>query len=68
MAGKYNLFLDGMLLALDDDGGEDIADFADSHGFDESVELFKEWLLQEMQTRRKVRAVAARRRTIRRVV
>lgn len=68
MAGKYHLFLDGLLLALDDDGGCVIAEYAEAHGFDEAVELFREWLQGRIDDNRKARAVMERRRAIRRIV
>ena len=67
MAGKYSFFADNpeMLLALDDDGGCDIADYAMTHGFDEAVTLFSDWLHERVESKRKANEVLRRRGLVR---
>ncbi len=54
-----------MLLALDDDGGEEIADFAQSHGEDEAVGIFREWLREQVRARQAARIIRQRRASVR---
>lgn len=44
MGGKYNMHVDGCILAIDDDGGCDITEYAKSRGEFAAICLFMEWL------------------------
>lgn len=66
MGGKYQLFIqtEAPVMALDDDGGCDIADFALSHGYSEAVNLFTDWMLDRIHVQAVQRETEKRRRQI----
>lgn len=64
MSGQYNMHIENasMILAIDDDGGESIVDFAESRGTDAATAIFREWITKEVAAQRiaKERAQAER--------
>jgi len=66
MGGHYKMFVPHgtLVLALDDDGGTDIADYALAHGVEAAVDAFTIWLSERVKEQAADREVAERRRKI----
>lgn len=67
MGGEYKMHVmeGGIVMALDDDGGEMMVDFALSHGRDESVAAFLRWLDREIMAVEAEQAALKKRRSFR---
>lgn len=67
MAGTYSLYVPHgtTLLALDEDGGESIVTFAETHGRSEAITLLVAWLDDQIKAFEVERQAQANRRAIR---
>jgi hypothetical protein len=66
MAGQYEMYVKHgtPVMALDEDGGSDIADYALSHGVDAAVDAFLIWLSHRVKDQAAEREAAKRRKEI----